>query len=121
MIDAGVPVIHGYHGNDQAYDTLFSEAEKIGFPVMIKAVMGGGGKVTQLMRRCHANARVFVHYLRALKLLSQQQKRPGIVKHKNSVVSVLTAIPISNQVLCWRLYINYYLQIIDFSDMGYIF
>ena len=45
MIEASVPVIQGYHGTDQTYDCLLSEAHSIGFPVMIKAVMGGGGKV----------------------------------------------------------------------------
>lgn len=45
MSAAGVPVIEGYHGDDQTDATLMSEAEKIGFPVMIKAVRGGGGKV----------------------------------------------------------------------------
>ncbi|CAH8534052.1 unnamed protein product [Dicrocoelium dendriticum] len=44
MVSAGVPVINGYHGTDQCDARLFSEAEKIGFPVMIKAVRGGGGK-----------------------------------------------------------------------------
>ena len=34
----------GYHGEDQSFDRLKSEAEKIGYPVMIKAVRGGGGK-----------------------------------------------------------------------------
>ena len=34
----------GYHGDDQSIETLKSEANKIGFPVMIKAVRGGGGK-----------------------------------------------------------------------------
>jgi 3-methylcrotonyl-CoA carboxylase alpha subunit len=36
MEAAKVPVIHGYHGEDQRLDTLKSEAAKIGFPVMIK-------------------------------------------------------------------------------------
>ena len=34
----------GYHGEDQSIETLKAEAAKIGFPVMIKAVRGGGGK-----------------------------------------------------------------------------
>ena len=34
----------GYHGEDQSLEKLKSEADKIGFPVMIKAVRGGGGK-----------------------------------------------------------------------------
>jgi len=45
MSAAGVPVIEGYHGTDQSDETLAREAQKIGYPVMIKAVRGGGGKV----------------------------------------------------------------------------
>lgn len=44
MIDAGVPVVPGYLGENQDPDHLLTEAEKIGFPVLIKAVAGGGGK-----------------------------------------------------------------------------
>ncbi|NVJ98234.1 MAG: acetyl/propionyl/methylcrotonyl-CoA carboxylase subunit alpha [Alphaproteobacteria bacterium] len=44
MEDAGVPVVPGYHGADQSVETLTAEAEKIGYPVLIKAVAGGGGK-----------------------------------------------------------------------------
>ncbi|GMF32004.1 unnamed protein product [Phytophthora lilii] len=44
MIRAGVPVTPGYHGEDQSFETLQSEARKIGYPVLIKAVLGGGGK-----------------------------------------------------------------------------
>nr|CAG4638303.1 EOG090X02EP [Cyclestheria hislopi] len=44
MSAANVPVIHGYHGDDQSFETLKHEAEKIGYPLMIKAVRGGGGK-----------------------------------------------------------------------------
>jgi 3-methylcrotonyl-CoA carboxylase alpha subunit len=44
MIAAGVPVTPGYLGNDQSPDRLQAEAEAIGFPVLIKAVAGGGGK-----------------------------------------------------------------------------
>lgn len=46
MIKAGVPVTPGYHGEDQSLECLKREAEKISYPIMIKAVMGGGGKVT---------------------------------------------------------------------------
>ena len=45
MSEAGVPVIPGYHGEDQNDSKLQLEAGKIGFPVMIKAILGGGGKV----------------------------------------------------------------------------
>ncbi len=44
MEHAGVPVVPGYHGEDQSVATLTAEAEKIGYPVLIKAVAGGGGK-----------------------------------------------------------------------------
>ena len=44
MEEAGVPVTPGYHGDDQDPDTLKSEAGRIGYPVLIKAVAGGGGK-----------------------------------------------------------------------------
>lgn len=48
MSEAGVPVIQGYHGKDQSDLVLKNEAKKIGFPVMLKAVRGGGGKVKKL-------------------------------------------------------------------------
>jgi 3-methylcrotonyl-CoA carboxylase alpha subunit len=41
---AGVPVLPGYRGADQSLPTLTAEAEKIGFPLLIKAVAGGGGR-----------------------------------------------------------------------------
>ncbi|CAF0994811.1 unnamed protein product [Didymodactylos carnosus] len=44
MTSANVPVIYGYHGEDQNNEKLQQEAKKIGYPVMIKAVRGGGGK-----------------------------------------------------------------------------
>jgi 3-methylcrotonyl-CoA carboxylase alpha subunit len=44
MIAAGVPVTPGYLGEDQSPDRLNSEADAIGYPVLIKAVAGGGGK-----------------------------------------------------------------------------
>jgi 3-methylcrotonyl-CoA carboxylase alpha subunit len=44
MAKAGVPVTRGYLGEDQADDRLKSEADEIGYPVLIKAVAGGGGK-----------------------------------------------------------------------------
>ena len=44
MEAAGVPVVPGYHGADQGEDRLVAEAARIGFPVLIKASAGGGGK-----------------------------------------------------------------------------
>ncbi|MDB6180232.1 acetyl-CoA carboxylase biotin carboxylase subunit [Paracoccus fistulariae] len=44
MEEAGVPVVPGYHGEDQDPDHLSRQADSIGYPVLIKAVAGGGGK-----------------------------------------------------------------------------
>ncbi len=44
MIAAGVPVTPGYLGEDQSPERLKAEADAIGYPVLIKAVAGGGGK-----------------------------------------------------------------------------
>src|SRR5205809_568349 len=44
MEKAGVPLVPGYHGGNQAREFLIDEAERIGFPVLIKAASGGGGK-----------------------------------------------------------------------------
>jgi len=53
MIAAGVPVTPGYLGADQSGERLQREADAIGYPVLIKAVAGGGGKG---MRRVDAAA-----------------------------------------------------------------
>jgi len=44
MKKAGVPIVPGYMGDNQDADFLKKEADKIGYPVLIKAVAGGGGK-----------------------------------------------------------------------------
>ncbi len=49
MEQANVPVVPGYHGADQDDDLLADEAGKIGYPVLIKAVAGGGGKGMRLV------------------------------------------------------------------------
>jgi 3-methylcrotonyl-CoA carboxylase alpha subunit len=49
MAEAGVPVVPGYLGQDQSPDRLRAEAERVGFPVLIKAVAGGGGKGMRLV------------------------------------------------------------------------
>ncbi|MCB9584899.1 MAG: acetyl-CoA carboxylase biotin carboxylase subunit [Polyangiaceae bacterium] len=48
---AGVPVIPGYEGDDQSTATLVKEALKIGFPVLVKASAGGGGKGMRVVER----------------------------------------------------------------------
>jgi geranyl-CoA carboxylase alpha subunit len=49
MQKAGVPVVPGYQGADQSDAVMLAEAKKIGFPVMIKAVAGGGGRGMRLV------------------------------------------------------------------------
>jgi 3-methylcrotonyl-CoA carboxylase alpha subunit len=44
MAEAGVPTTPGYLGEDQSEERLLKEADAIGYPVLIKAVAGGGGK-----------------------------------------------------------------------------
>ncbi len=44
MEKIGIPLIPGYHGDNQDAENLFAEAKKIGYPVLIKASAGGGGK-----------------------------------------------------------------------------
>src|SRR4051794_20163905 len=49
MLAAGVPCVPGYQGADQSEATMLAQASKIGFPVMIKAVAGGGGRGMRLV------------------------------------------------------------------------
>ena len=49
MLAAGVPCILGYEGNDQSDKTLFAQALKVGFPLMVKAAKGGGGRGMRLV------------------------------------------------------------------------
>jgi 3-methylcrotonyl-CoA carboxylase alpha subunit len=49
MAAAGVPVAPGYHGSDQSPAHLAAEAQRIGFPLIIKASAGGGGKGMQVV------------------------------------------------------------------------
>lgn len=44
MASAEVPMVPGYYGDDQSLDTLLQQAQNIGYPVLIKASAGGGGK-----------------------------------------------------------------------------
>ena len=59
MQSHGVPVVPGYDGEDQALETLTREATSIGFPLLVKASAGGGGKGMKIVR-------------------SQQELRPAI-------------------------------------------
>ena len=51
MEQAGVPVVPGYHGDNQDPEHLAGAADTIGYPVLIKAVAGGGGKGMRLVEK----------------------------------------------------------------------
>ncbi|KAI9504897.1 carbamoyl-phosphate synthase L chain, ATP binding domain-containing protein [Coemansia spiralis] len=51
MQKAGVPVVPGYHGDNQDAAFLKQKADEIGYPVLIKAVLGGGGKGMRIVEK----------------------------------------------------------------------
>ncbi|WPP44199.1 acetyl/propionyl/methylcrotonyl-CoA carboxylase subunit alpha [Pseudomonas sp. AN-1] len=51
METAGVPLVPGYHGEAQDYETFRTAAEVIGYPVLLKAAAGGGGKGMKVVER----------------------------------------------------------------------
>ncbi|MCD4863593.1 acetyl-CoA carboxylase biotin carboxylase subunit [Pseudomonas sp. PLB05] len=51
MTDAGVPLVPGYHGEDQSLATFRDAAARIGYPVLLKATAGGGGKGMKIVER----------------------------------------------------------------------
>jgi geranyl-CoA carboxylase alpha subunit len=67
MQKAGVPTVPGYQGADQGDAVMLAEAKKIGFPVMIKAVAGGGGRGMRLV----ADASSFPDALRSARSEAQ--------------------------------------------------
>jgi len=50
MLEAGVPCAPGYLGEDQTDDRLIAEAKRLGLPLLVKAVAGGGGRGMRLVR-----------------------------------------------------------------------
>ncbi len=48
---ANIPTVPGYNGDDQSLATLKKEAEKIGFPVIVKAAAGGGGRGMKVIQK----------------------------------------------------------------------
>jgi 3-methylcrotonyl-CoA carboxylase alpha subunit len=51
MENAGVPVVPGYKGDVQSPEFLHAEAQKLGYPLMIKAILGGGGIGMRVVRK----------------------------------------------------------------------
>ncbi|WP_366657495.1 acetyl/propionyl/methylcrotonyl-CoA carboxylase subunit alpha [Fodinicurvata sp. EGI_FJ10296] len=54
MADAGVPILPGYHGDGQDDALLSAEADRVGYPIMLKASAGGGGKGMRVVRDAEA-------------------------------------------------------------------
>ena len=50
MEAAGVPILNGYHGIENSPELLLEKSREIGFPVMLKASLGGGGKGMRIVR-----------------------------------------------------------------------
>lgn len=67
MSEAGVPLVPGYHGSEQSAEKLRTEAEKIGYPVLLKAAYGGGGKGMRVVE----NAKQFDEALSSAKREAQ--------------------------------------------------
>ncbi|KAF3436262.1 hypothetical protein FNV43_RR23354 [Rhamnella rubrinervis] len=47
---AGVPIVPGYHGNEQDIEVMKKEADRIGYPILIKPTHGGGGKGMRIVQ-----------------------------------------------------------------------
>src|SRR6202158_4367319 len=75
MQAAGVPCVPGYQGADQNDGVMLAEAQKIGFPVMIKAVAGGGGRGMRLV----TDAAAFPDALRSARSEAQGAFRDATV------------------------------------------
>jgi geranyl-CoA carboxylase alpha subunit len=82
MQKAGVPCVPGYQGADQSDAVMVAEARKIGFPVMIKAVAGGGGRGMRLV----ADAAAFPDALRSARSEAQGAFGDGSVILERAIV-----------------------------------
>src|SRR5579872_1655729 len=82
MQAAGVPCVPGYQGADQSDATMLAEARRIGFPVMIKAVAGGGGRGMRLV----ADATAFSDALRGARSEAQSAFGDATVMLERAIV-----------------------------------
>jgi len=82
MLGAGVPCVPGYDGDDQSQQRLAVEAERIGYPLMIKAVAGGGGRGMRLVN----SASEFADSLRAAQSEAQHAFGDGAVLLERAIV-----------------------------------
>jgi len=82
MRQAGVPCVPGYQGDDQGDAAMAAEANRIGFPVMIKAVAGGGGRGMRLV----ADAQAFADALRSARSEANAAFGDGTVILERAIV-----------------------------------
>jgi len=82
MREAGVPCVSGYQGDDQGDAVMAAEANAIGFPVMIKAVAGGGGRGMRLV----ADAQAFPDALRSARSEAKAAFGDGTVILERAIV-----------------------------------
>ncbi len=79
MIDAGVPVVPGSKGNLNSVDEARTLAEKIGYPVMLKATNGGGGRG---IRRCNDSNELIKNYDRVVSEATKAFGKPEVFMEK---------------------------------------
>ncbi len=82
MQEAGVPCVPGYQGDDQSDAVMLAEARRIGFPVMIKAVAGGGGRGMRLV----TDAAAFPDALRSARSEAKAAFGDGIVILERAII-----------------------------------
>lgn len=79
MIEAGIPVIPGSDGNVDSAAAAAAIADKIGYPVMLKATNGGGGRG---IRRCDSAAEIESSYERVVSEATKAFGAPGVFVEK---------------------------------------
>ena len=79
MIDAGIPVIPGSEHNLESVEEARELANKIGYPVMLKATNGGGGRG---IRRCNSEAELIPNYDRVVSEASKAFGKPEVFLEK---------------------------------------
>ncbi|OWU78217.1 acetyl-CoA carboxylase biotin carboxylase subunit [Phaeobacter sp. 22II1-1F12B] len=83
MEKAGVPCVPGYKGENQDSDRLLTEAKRIGFPVMIKATAGGGGRGMRLV----SSEKDFLNHLQSAKSEARNAFGNDIVLLEKAIVN----------------------------------
>jgi acetyl/propionyl-CoA carboxylase alpha subunit len=77
MERAGVPLVPGYHGDDNDPALLAREADRIGYPVLIKASAGGGGKGMRRVEKAEDFAAALASCQREAKASVRRRPRAG--------------------------------------------